>query len=185
MGYPTAVGVMWNIADRFAVRPEVTIAGTTADSSGSQMSGVAPTATNDSFSIGAGLSALFYLTRWDALRTYVSPRFVYSHSSQTASSGSSTVSISTSSEGSTRSYTSSGSFGAEYAFGRRFGAFGELGLSYASTTASTTSTLVSTITTGGIFGIPVTTTTTTSTARSDSHSKAWGVRSAVGVIFYF
>jgi hypothetical protein len=179
MGYPTAVGVIWNITDRVAVRPEMTIGGGSTDSSGRDVIGGTQTAlTTDTFSIGVGLSGLFYIKRWDALRAYVTPRFAYAHSSN--SSGSPSTIIASSSEGMSRTYTTSGSFGAEYAIGRRFGVFGEIGLAYASSTTSSTTTVVSTLT---FVGIPLP--PTISTSSSEVHLKSWGVRSAVGVNVYF
>ena len=70
------------------------------------------------------MSALFYLRSADALRTFVvDPRVSYSYSSIT---------------GGATGKTWSGQlfFGAEYALGRRFGVFGEAGLSYGRTTAT-------------------------------------------------
>jgi len=69
-----------------------------------------------------GMSALFYLGRPDALRSFVGPR----------------VSFSNSSSGSAHAKTWSGQlfFGAEYALGRRFGVFGETGLSYGRTSGT-------------------------------------------------
>jgi hypothetical protein len=186
MGYPTAVGVIWNVADRVALRPEMTIGGGSASSTGTSSSPIvsSPTAaSSDNFSIGAGLSALFYVKRWDALRAYVSPRFAYTHAR--SSTGSPSSVIASSSEGTSRLYTTTGSFGAEYSIGRRFGVFGEVGFGYSSLTASTTTTVVTTFTSGGIFGVPAATTTSISTARTEGDSKNWGLRSAVGVIFYF
>src|SRR5438477_13164983 len=78
MGYPSSVGVLWRVADRVALRPEITLSRTTGESMGSDLAGVAPLSTDESTGVGAGISALFYVGRWDALRTYVSPRFAYS-----------------------------------------------------------------------------------------------------------
>ena len=78
MGYPAAVGVIWNVADRFALRPEMTFSGTTSDSSLGDTLGIGTGSSNDGFQIGAGLSGLIYVSRWDELRIYVSPRFSYS-----------------------------------------------------------------------------------------------------------
>jgi len=176
MGYPAAVGVIWNVADRFALRPEMTFSGSTSDSSIGDIVGVTTGSSNDGFQIGAGLSALIYMGRWDALRTYVSPRFSYS---RTRTSGTSTGS---SSEITSRSYLTSGSFGAQYSLGRRFGVFGEIGLAYTSTTTTQSLTLLQTISFPGLPGAPI---TTTVLSRSDSHGKTWGPRSGAGVIFYF
>jgi hypothetical protein len=67
--------VIWNVADRFALRPELTFSVTTSDSSLGDILGTGTASSNNGFQIGAGLSALLYVGRWDELRTYVSPRF--------------------------------------------------------------------------------------------------------------
>jgi opacity protein-like surface antigen len=176
MGYPAAVGVIWNVADRFALRPEMTFSGTTSDSSLGDIPGIGTGSSNDGFQIGVGLSALVYLGRWDELRTYVSPRFSYS---RTRTSGTSTGS---SSEITSRSYLTSGSFGAQYSFGRRFGVFGEIGLAYTLMNTTQLLTLIQTISFPGLPAAPI---TTTVLSRAETHAKTWGPRSGVGVIFYF
>src|ERR1700752_3353570 len=70
MGYPAAFGVIWNVADRLALRPEVTISKSSTESSGSDLLGPAPVLTNDPNQVGVGLSALYYFARWDAVRAY-------------------------------------------------------------------------------------------------------------------
>jgi hypothetical protein len=71
-----------------------------------------------------GMSALFYVRSSDALRSFVGPRVSYSHSSSTG--------------GATATTWSGQLFvGAEYALGRRFGVFGEAGLSYSRATTTT------------------------------------------------
>jgi hypothetical protein len=167
------VGVIWNAAGRLALRPEVTLQGTSTDSSVVDNLPVNIGLTNDGFQVGAGLSALIYLSRWDALRTYVSPRFSYSHASTSGTS------VASSSETTSKSYFTSGSFGVEYLFARHFGAFGEIGVGYTSTTttASTTSTPV--LSSPFPISLPPVTT------RSENHAKNWSTRSGVGVIFYF
>jgi len=174
MGYPAAVGVMWNAAGRLALRPEVTLQGTSTDSSlGDIILPVNIGSTSDSFQVGVGVSALIYLSRWDALRTYVSPRFSYSHASTSGTT------VASSSETTSKSYFTSGSFGAEYLFARHFGVFGEIGVGYTSTTttASTTSTVV--------IISPLPPTLPSATTRTENHLKTWSTRSGVGVIFYF
>ena len=130
----------------------------------------------DGFQIGAGLSGLIYVGRWDELRTYVSPRFSYS---RTRTSGTSTGS---SSEITSRSYLTSGSFGAQYSLGRRFGVFGEIGLAYTSMNTTQLLTLIQTISFPGVPAAPI---TTTALSRAETHGKTWGPRSGAGVIFYF
>jgi len=176
MGYPAAVGVIWNAASRLALRPEVTLQGTSIDSSIGPFlaSGTGSGSTDDEFQFGVGLSALIYVGRWDALRTYVSPRFSYSHASASGTSGSTSI------DSTSKSYFTSGSFGAEYAFARHFGVFGEIGVGYMSTTTtlSSTTTIVLVIPLPPVPVPPLTT-------RSENHAKNWSTRSGVGVIFYF
>ena len=107
----------------------------------------------------------------------MSPRFSYS---RIRTSGTSTGS---SSEITSRSYLTSGSFGAQYSLGRRFGVFGEIRLSYTSMTATPLLTLIQTISFPGLPASPIT--TTTALSRSETHGKTWGPRSGAGVIFYF
>ncbi len=164
MGYPTAVGVVWHLSDTIAVRPEVSFTTTTAD----------VTLTNSSSTLyGVGVSGLFYVKRWDALRAYVSPRYTYQHGSST-----STLAINLpisipielpSIESGIRSsqHTISGSFGAQFQAHEHFGVFGELGAAY-STLKLSVDTLVP---------------QTGLNAGSTGHS--FGVRSSAGVIFYF
>jgi len=77
----------------------------------------------DVWNESVGLSALFYLRSSDALRSFVGPRVSYSYSGGS---------------GGVAGKTWSGQLfvGAEYALGRRFGVFGEAGLSYGRTTAT-------------------------------------------------
>ncbi len=185
MGYPSAVGVIWQAADRVALRGEFAWTVGSSESSSSDPILGAPTAASpaDSSSVGAGVSALFYLSRHDALRTYVAPRFAYSRNSATATVAGGPVS--SSSDG--WLYSTSGSFGAQYTMARHFGVFGEIGLNYNSSTTRTST--VETITTGigissGIAG-SVVTRTTSFTIRGDGHSRSFGTRGGVGVIFYF
>jgi hypothetical protein len=166
MGFPSAVGVVWHIADRIAVRPEISLAQASTDST---MSRSSDTNSNESWQVGVGLSGLFYLARWDALRAYVSPRFAYTHTTTTVSSPLSTTDIDSS------SYLSTGSFGAQYSLGRRFSVFGEVGLTYTTgtTTAAASNSLVP-----PIPGFPTSTLT-------ESRNHGVSTRSAAGVIFYF
>ena len=69
-----------------------------------------------------GMSALFYLRSLDALRTFVGPRVSFSHSGVSGSSA--------------NTWSGQLFFGAEYALGRRFGVFGEAGVSYGRTTGT-------------------------------------------------
>jgi hypothetical protein len=123
MGYPSAVGVLWQVSERVALRPEFSFTWT-ENASQSLVD-----ATSDFSSVGANLSVLFFSRIRDNLKTYVSPRFAY-----TRTSGSSEVSRSTADM-----YSVGGLFGAHCGLGQRFAVFGEVGLAYTHQTGSVTS----------------------------------------------
>ena len=174
MGYPASVGVMWQVNDRVALRPELNVQKASSESTSTiaiSLSSVVPgsvvsVTTSDSWQFSAGLSALFYLSTHDALRTYVSPRWAYTRTSNNNSS-STIPSLSLSSTASGQSFA--GSFGAQYALGRRFGVFGEVGIVFSRSTVSPEAPAL----TPGIV------------ATSESVAKTLGVRSGAGVILYF
>ena len=124
-GYPAAVGLVWHVSDRLALRPEVSIARTTTNTIISAYDG--GESTLNSWSVGVSLSGLIYLASWGDLRTYLSPRFAYTWNRATSKSegwnpgGSTTKSP---------SYALSGSVGAEYALARRLSVYFEAGLGY-------------------------------------------------------
>ena len=146
---PMAIGMIWHVSDRFAVRPDVTFALSETDGEGTIPD-------ISSRSITLGISGLLYTHRWDQLRTYISPRFTYSHASSEVDG---TVSVS---DSTLSSWGLSGSFGAQYSLGTRFGVFAEAGLSYSSQQSETPSL-------GGI----------------DRTTWTFGTRTAVGGILYF
>jgi outer membrane protein W len=151
MGYPASVGFVYHLTDRLAVRPEVSF--TFSDSSSE---GTATLLTTDSTQVGTGVSVIFYLAHHDKLRTYVSPRYTYTHARSTSESPFSGTSRTT-----IASHTVAGTFGAQYALHDRFGVFGEVGVGY--TSQSNTS---------GVIDVRV---------ETDSFAS----RTGVGVIFYF
>jgi len=150
MGYPASIGLLWHLSDRVAIRPEFSF--TNSDSSSASI----VSADSRFWSLGTGVSALFYSAAHDNLRTYVSPRFSY-----TRTHGDSNITTTTAT-----SYSVAGMFGAQYSLGRRFGVFGEIGVGYARQTGSTATELV---------GL----------TRVASHSDSIGTRSGVGVVLYF
>jgi hypothetical protein len=181
MGYPASVGVFWQVNDRVALRPEFNVQKVSGESTSTiaiSLSSVVPplssvvpgsvvsVTTSDSWQFSAGVSALFYLSTHDALRTYVSPRWAYTRTSNTNSS-STIPSLSLSTTASGQSFA--GSFGAQYALGRRFGVFGEVGIVFSRSTVSPD---------GSALTSAIVTT-------SESVSKTLGVRSGAGVILYF
>lgn len=152
MGYPSAFGVLWHVTDKVALRPELSVAG---GSSETNLSGFS--SNSDTNTIATGISALFYLNTADKLRTYVSPRFTYSHASTQQDLSSITNSSATTTSNNT---SGQGAFGAQYYVSNRFAVFGELGAGFGRTESK--SSLTPTKNTGW----------------------AWGTRSAVGIVFY-
>src|SRR5262245_21030943 len=122
MGYPSSVGIVYHVTDKLAVRPELTIAQASTEATGPAISRVNFSASSSSWAIGTGVSALFYVRQWDDLHLYVSPRWTYSH----GSSSSDTLSV----DSTLNSWSLNGSVGAQYALGKRFGVFGEVGFGY-------------------------------------------------------
>jgi hypothetical protein len=113
---PTAVGLIWHVSNRVALRPEFSFSTSDVESD-------EDIAESSASSFTLNVSGLFYVREWDDLRAYVSPRFSYTHASTdlTTTSGPITSSVN-------NVYGIAGSFGAEYAFARRFAVFGEAGL---------------------------------------------------------
>jgi hypothetical protein len=173
MGYPAQVGVVWTIADRIAIRPELNWTRSTIESTatstifnGAGVTTTSVTTTSDSNAIGTGVTALIYVSKRDALRTYVAPRVTYSH---TTTSNDLAVLLPNlvppSTETTTTTYTVSGSLGAQYTAAKHFGIFGELGVQYGRNTLSPPSSL------------PL--------GRGDARQTSTGLRSGAGVILYF
>jgi hypothetical protein len=157
MGYPPTVALVVRVSDSIAVRPEGTF---TATSSTTTTSPAGTSNTSDSHSFGVGASALFYISKIDNLRTYLSPRFNYSRYTFDLNS---TLGSGLQSRSAAR--TVSGSFGAEYALGSRFTVFAELGIAYSRETNEPTSS-------NPLFS-------------SSSTGNSWSDRTAVGAILYF
>ena len=153
MGFPASVGVLWRVSDKVAIRPELSISGGTSETTSTSFE-----TESDNWTLNTGVSALFYLKKYDDLRTYFTPRFNYAHgSSTTDASGFVTNSSTTSTLNGVGFF---GAFGAEYSLGRKFAAFGEVGFGFSHSTAKSS-----------IFP------TTTS-------ANNWGSRAGVGVIFF-
>jgi len=157
MGYPASVGIIWHLGDKVAIRPELSFSGNSSDSTSPSANAVA--SESEGWTLGTGISALFYLHDYDRVRTYFSPRFTYNKIKTTISSTNGV--FDSSSTGRSSTYGIAGNFGAEGRIADKFSAFGEVGFGYNHSTTSTTS----------------------SSVRSDGD--AWGTRAGVGVIFYF
>jgi hypothetical protein len=70
MGYPTAVGLLWQVNDRVAIRPEFSWVHQSIDNENQFAH-----ATSDSSGVSAAVSALVRLRQWGTVRSYVAPRF--------------------------------------------------------------------------------------------------------------
>jgi hypothetical protein len=149
IAYPASVGVIVHVSDQIAIRPDITFSESTNDTAGSS---------NTVTSVG--VSGLFYVQRWDSLRAYLSPRFGYQRSSAGVAAG--TINFAPLVTG----YSWTGSFGVQYLLHRRLAAFGETGLGYTHSSATTAAPLP----TG---------------ATIDSTTHGWATRAGVGLIFYF
>ena len=174
MGYPS-IGVIWHVTDGVALRPEVSVAKSTGEfttttsfSFGGTTTTSTSVSTTDTWQIGVGLSALIYVSTHDALRTYVSPRWTYTRLSSDSSSN-----LPTATGTSGHANFVSGSFGAQYALGRRFSVFGELGLGFSRTVTSPLPSITS-LAPGASSSIVGSSTTST-----------LGTRTGAGVVLYF
>ena len=171
MGYPAQVGVLWTVADRLAIRPEVNWTRTTTESvstatvfNGTGVTTTSITTTSSSNAIGTGVTALFYLTHRDALRTYLAPRYSYAHTTTSTDLAPPLANVlPPPTETSASTHAVSGSIGAQYSVARHFGIFGELGLQYSHTAISPASSIV----------------------RTDAKQTTIGLRSGAGVIVFF
>jgi opacity protein-like surface antigen len=151
MGFPGAIGLPYHITDRLAIRPELSLS-FASSSSDDEIALL----TSESSTVGVGVSGIFYLHRWDKLRTYVSPRYSYIWSKSTSESI-----FSGESEGKIRSHAFTAVFGTQYALHDHFSVFGEVGAGVTSQHSSSSQGVV--------------------TVNTDSFS----TRTAVGAIFYF
>jgi opacity protein-like surface antigen len=170
MGYPAAIGVVWHVSERVAVRPELSWSDNSSESTSTvtfTIQGISNTtttrSTSDGWTVGVGASGLFYMRKSDGLSTYVSPRVMYTRSVSSTSSSNATGSLLPQpTEFRNSGYLASGSFGAQYALGRRFGVFGEIGLAYSRSTNSNNLSVA-----------------------GNNSSRTISTRSGAGVLFYF
>ena len=149
--YPGAIGIIWHASDAIAVRPDVTFSHASNESTNSD---------SDGFGIGFDLGVLFYTKKLDNVRTYVSPRFSYTHSTTTLTP-TTTVAGLTSSKGTTNATGGAGTFGAQFTPTSHFAVYGEVGIGFTHH-KSTSSNLGSTT----------------------SKGNSWGTVAGVGIVFY-
>jgi hypothetical protein len=154
MSTGSSVGVVWQMSDRIAIRPELAWNRSNTDSTSSISFGISPggptlvsTTTTSSKSTGVApeLNVLFSLGTSDNVRTYLGAGYLYNRQTQTATSVT-TAPLNTgfvqvpprNPETRTIETTSAGHsgiafFGAQYTPHRRIGVFGEVGVRYTRT----------------------------------------------------
>jgi hypothetical protein len=124
------------------------------------------TSTSTSSTVGPAISALIYLSKGEALRTYLSPRFTYARGTTTTELAgplpNAVPTIQRDTTVSTNTYGGSGSIGAQYTPAKRFALFGEIGVDYSRRTN----------------------TPDTSVSRIETRSSNVGLRGGVGVVLY-
>jgi len=116
MGYPASVGLLWHATESVAIRPAITFTHASQDR--------IPV---DSWSFGLDLGALFYVKKYDNVRTYISPRFSYTRTSSSVTP--------TGSDLTSHSTGGVGAFGTQFAPSPRFSVYGEVGISVSRRTA--------------------------------------------------
>src|SRR5882762_4130449 len=105
MGFPASIGVIFRATDKVAIRPEFSFSRNTTEGT--------TTTSTDGWSIGTGISALFYVASHDRVRTYVSPRVTYSRITLTSSALVASA-LSTSLKSTATTWGGAGSFGVQY-----------------------------------------------------------------------
>jgi hypothetical protein len=153
IAYPAAIGFIWHATDTVAIRPAFSFAHSDSEISNS-------TGDSTSTSFGIDLGVLFYVKKYDNVRTYVSPRFLYSRSTSTIAVVSTVPNL----PEQTTTGTSTGAggvFGAQYSPSARFSVFGEVGIAFNHRRTESESNPL------GAF-----------------KTNQWGTTAGVGVIFY-
>src|SRR5262245_25122495 len=124
MGYPASVGLLWHVTEGVAVRPEFAFDFFSSETENSSPI-IGGDSSQDGHTLSVGISALFYLARWDMTRAYVVPRYAYSDISSSIDGPATIVR-----DSSGNAHDVSVSFGAQHNLGERFAIYGELGLAY-------------------------------------------------------
>jgi hypothetical protein len=212
IGYPSAVGVLWQVADRVAIRTDTLFSSSWIDADSSNAGDeffrfVGGTSSTSSRTFGVGVSVLVTVARWERVRAYVAPRAAYLRSTARSEFSFSTgipalpglpglpelpIRIQPAtfeSRSSTQTY--SGSFGTQYRLADRFAAFGEVGVAYASSRPSDSASLVfgsgasNSPILGGVTGGVVSGALTTTVSSPRPRTNSLGIRSGIGIVFFF
>lgn len=205
IGYPTEVGLIWQAADRVSIRADTFFSSSWSDSETPdagdgflQFFGGSSSTSGRTF--GVGVSVLITVAKWERLRAYLAPRAAYARSSTESElsfsarlPGTTTVIPPATFETKVSTQTYGASFGTQYGLGDRFAAFGEVGVAYSSSRPSDSASLVfgsggstSPIfsgVAGGVLSGALTPTLSASLPRPRTNSL--GIRSGIGVIFFF
>lgn len=173
LGYPAAIGVLWHVNDRLAVRPDVTLnrsetkttlTTTTSSLFGGGLSTTTTTSTQTDTTWSTGVSLLVTLADLDDLRLYLVPRVSYLRAETSSEATTAGLSGLGSFDSTNDGVTVLAGFGAHYMLGTRAALFAESGVQYLRQSFSS-----------GIAGASGTKSTVTSL----------GLRSAVGFAVYF
>ena len=120
MGYPAAIGLQWQITDRFAVRPDINFSFAHVETESDFFDA---TSESSGRNIVFGLAGIWY-TRpaGENFRPYLSPRVAFIHTSSDDDDDEDALTDS--------SWAASGSFGLQYSPINRLSIFGEAGIAY-------------------------------------------------------
>ena len=129
MSVPASIAVLWQPSAAIGIRPEFTFDLFDAESTSTSRLGTSRFA-NDTRQVGVGISALFRIYREESLSVYVSPRYVYRRGHTDVIQDVPVDVFTNGSDREIRGYSLTGSLGARYGLGARFGVFGELGIDY-------------------------------------------------------
>ena len=164
LGSPGAVGILWHATDKLAIRPDFTFSFSDSEGNGVESS---------TSSIGVGISALYYIKKWDQASAYFTPRVGW-----TRSKSESEVSFvflpppigidfdfDNTSESTLSGWTGSAAVGFQGWIGTRFSIYGEVGLSYGRSTVDSDF--------SGLSG------------SDEVKNSSFSPRSGVGIAFYF
>jgi len=169
MGYPTAVGVLWQVSDAVAIRPEFSWLQQSSDSDRDTFTA----SSTDSSGVSVAISALVRLRQWGSVRAYVAPRFEASRTRIESTyvldsifgPGFPPIVTSETTELTATSYEGGASIGVQASPAPHFGVFGEVGMMYARSRTTQDSLL--------------------QPLSSTNRARSVGIRSAVGVILFF
>ncbi len=182
VGYPIDVGVLWQASARVALRADVGFSFYTFESNQSLSLGTtvrsSVTTTSSTGSATLGLSSLFTIRNDDNLRLYLAPRAAIELTRQSHETvfdpplPSSSRNLDEVSD-TARGHEFDVMFGGQYRLRDRLALFGETGLAYRRSSYPSVSTTLS------ILG------SSSSESERDSRTTFFGLRSTVGLVFFF